>query len=80
MCVVCEKPFDSMLGRLPYDLPCKHVSCMDCIVTTIEVEQRQFICPLENAFLNSVSEAVYNKDLFRRVKIKERELTTQFYE
>jgi hypothetical protein len=30
-CVKCGLPFDSMLGRLPYLLPCRHNACLNCL-------------------------------------------------
>jgi hypothetical protein len=74
LCIICKKAFDSMIGRMPYSLPCQHNVCMDCVLEGINSEQGELVCPIEGAFLNRIEEAVYNKELFQLVKTKEREL------
>lgn len=69
-----------MLGRMPYSMPCKHVACYDCIYQKVVVEGDEFVCPFEGAFVNNMSEPVYNKELFCKVKTRERELTVQHWE
>ena len=59
---------------MPYTLPCEHNACLECLKHRIEVLKLEFICPVEGAFLNRVDEAVHNKEFFRLVKIKERNL------
>ena len=74
-CVNCNMPFDSMAGRLPYLLPCRHNACLACLKLSIEEDNKHFDCPIDNCFVMSLEEVKENKELFSKVKTRERSRT-----
>ena len=78
-CISCYRYYDSMLAREPYLLPCGHNSCLDCITHALEVEKTELTCWIEGSFVYRMSDIKKNKDLYRLVKLRERDTTDQFY-
>lgn len=73
-------PFDSMAGRLPYMLPCRHNACLACIKQSVEFDRKNFDCPIDNCFVTSLEDVKENKELFQKVKTRERSRTQQHHE
>jgi hypothetical protein len=56
---------------MPFMLPCRHNACIDCIRQSIDIDNINFDCPIDNCFIVKVSEAKENRDLFTKVSLKE---------
>jgi hypothetical protein len=56
-------------------MPCRHNACLACVRKSVEQDRTNFDCPIDNCFIRSLEEVKENKELFSKVKLRERSKT-----
>lgn len=72
-CVTCNLPFDALVDRIPYTLPCNHNVCINCLKDALEQQRIDYECPVDNCFVTNLGEVKENRDLFSKVKSRARD-------